>query len=179
MRPSEGLMIVAKAGPIIPHWHGEAQSDDSSIKEIEPPTKRAFSPSEIEILPGPPSKLSASKSMTKAIEALSLSFARMHQTKRLPFLQRNLRRGFTKQCQQLNVPIEPLGEEVRLRLTYEYKSEVIRERLRDWACPLCELHGFFPTREMLAWNLRLIITDPPPLPELVEQPPRANTTAGY
>ncbi|KAG6917601.1 hypothetical protein DXG01_001830 [Tephrocybe rancida] len=183
---------------------GEDQSGDSSIEEIEPPTKRTFSPSEIEILPGPPSKLSASENMTKAIEVLSLSLARMHQTKRFPFLQRNLRRGFTKRCQQLNVPTEPVGEGARLRLTYEYKSEIIRERLRDWACPLCELHGFFTTREMLAchlswdhksaraewsqhqsgaWNLRLTITDLPlvhekdndTLPKPVEQPLRADT----
>ncbi|KAG6902050.1 hypothetical protein C0995_005107 [Termitomyces sp. Mi166 len=166
----------------------EESVDDSDIEDIVITAlrKRSLSPAEIEILSGPPrppSPLSISERMKNAIDALSLSSVRMQKTGRLPFLLRNLRRGFKKRCRQLGVPTEPAPEqEARLRVQYEYRSETAKARLRDWACPLCELHGFFSTREMLGchlswdhekapaewtqyrsgvWYLRLTITDPP------------------
>lgn len=133
--------------------------DDSDIEEIviTAQRQRSLSPAEIEILPGPPrppSPLSISEGMMTAIAALSLSSVRMQSTKQLPFLRRNLRHGFRKRCQQLDVPTEPTSEQdTKLRVRYEYRSQVVKVRLHDWACPLCELHGLFPTREMLACHL--------------------------
>ncbi|KAG6899858.1 hypothetical protein C0993_006202 [Termitomyces sp. T159_Od127] len=161
---------------------------DSDIEEvvITARRQRSLSPAEIEILPGPPrppSPLSVSEGMMTAIADLSLSSVRMQSTRQLPFLRRNLRRGFKQRCRQLDVPTEPtLEQDTKLRVRYDYRSEIVRVRLRDWTCPLCELHGFFPTREMLAchlswdhekattewtrnrsgaWCLRLTVTDPP------------------
>ncbi|KAG5353414.1 hypothetical protein J132_11236 [Termitomyces sp. J132] len=175
----------------------ELNSSDSSSSEegihhsdieeivITARRQRSLSPAEIEILPGPPrppSPLAIPEGMMKAINALSLALVRMQSTKQLPFLRRNLRCGFTKRCHQLGVPTESALEQgTRLRVQYEYRSKIVTVRLHDWACPLCELHGFFPTREMLAchlswdhdeapaawkryrsgvWYMRLMVTDP-------------------
>ncbi|KAG6829754.1 hypothetical protein H0H92_003630 [Tricholoma furcatifolium] len=153
---------------------------DSDIEEIVVAAGRAFDPFEIEILPGPPrapTPLPVDLEMMKAINALSLSSVRMQQTKQLPFLRRNLLRGFTGRCRQLGLRTKPIpGELVRLRVRYDYGSETFRVRLRDWACPLSWDHETVPTQwvrlQSGPWSLRLTIPEPPdeeenetPIPE--------------
>ncbi|RDX54799.1 hypothetical protein OH76DRAFT_999861 [Lentinus brumalis] len=108
----------------------------------------------------------------RALDALTLSEARMQKRKRLPFLLKNLWKGFTYQCQRHGVrtspPNAPRGA---VKVVFKYYLEAndsgassdsssdAREyqtyvgSMADWRCPMCELHKPFPTREMLIFHL--------------------------
>ncbi|TFK86659.1 hypothetical protein K466DRAFT_587037 [Polyporus arcularius HHB13444] len=108
----------------------------------------------------------------RALDALTLSEARMQKRKRLPFLLKNLWKGFMYQCQRHGVrtspPNAPRGA---VKVVFKYYLEAndsgassdsssdAREyqtyvgSMADWRCPMCELHKPFPTREMLIFHL--------------------------
>ncbi|KAG6850025.1 hypothetical protein H0H93_002229 [Arthromyces matolae] len=135
----------------------EEETEPAGLLESVPDVQRASSPVEIEILPAPPrpqTLLTLSEGMRKAIDALALSSIRMQKTKRLPFLRRNVKRGFLWRCNQLNVSTNSVpGETVRVRVQFAYQSEEVKARLHSWTCPLCELHGDFPTQDTLSSHL--------------------------
>jgi len=158
----------------------EKENDiDHDVVEIVQTSRRSFSPPEIEFLaspqrmvkmlaPTPPPTLQPTQSRAEpsvepseelimAVEALTLSSIRMQRTKQLPFLLRNLRRGFIARCLSLNVPARRTVEGIYVTVRYEYSSaageHAFETRMDHWVCPCCELHGAFQTREMLASHL--------------------------
>jgi hypothetical protein len=92
-----------------------------------------------------------------ALQSLTLSTIRMQKTHQLPFLLRNLRQGFLSRCRVLGVPIYSDNDERQLSLCvrYDYVAGLTyKTDISKWLCPLCELHGTFRTREMLACHLQ-------------------------
>lgn len=110
--------------------------------------------------------------LQRALDALTLSEARMKQHKRLPFLLKNLRTGFLYHCQKNGVRIAPPNApRGAVKVVFKYYVEAKdagastdsssdgREyqtyigSMADWRCPMCELHKPFDTREMLMFHL--------------------------
>jgi hypothetical protein len=89
------------------------------------------------------------------LESFTLSTIRMQKTRQLPFLLRNVREGFLSRCRVLGVPIYSDNRQLSLCVTYDYVAGLTyKTDISKWLCPLCELHGAFRTREMLACHLR-------------------------
>lgn len=138
-------------------------SDDDSVEIIEP---EPFKHPVIELLDDTPPMLSAQElpscappdQMLAAIESLTLSVARMQKTRRLPFLKRNLRRGFRNYC---------CARGVRTQTKFPSSSIIVVFTLGDsdlppheasiscHECPLCDLHFPFQTKEMLKMHLEI------------------------
>ncbi|KAI0746566.1 hypothetical protein C8Q80DRAFT_1235341 [Daedaleopsis nitida] len=107
-----------------------------------------------------------------AFDALTLGLARLQEHAKLPFLRRNLRRGFEKKCRKHNVRVHPPNApNGGVKVVYKYyldgenssgegSSDDDREHqlfvghMPDWRCPVCELHKPFPTKDMLEFHLR-------------------------
>lgn len=70
---------------------------------------------------------------------------------------RNLRRGFLQRCLALGIPTDLGLELVSVIVRYEGSlhtgEHTFETQMEEWVCPLCELHGTFRTREMLASHL--------------------------
>ncbi|KAF9486280.1 hypothetical protein BDN70DRAFT_870376 [Pholiota conissans] len=156
----------------------DASSSSSEDEEDQPPTPKSESDVEMDDLAPPPGDIvlldpppNASPTPVRdltatlhteppsdliaAVEALTLSATRMQQTKQLPFLVRNLRRGFLKRCRKLQVPIFTDGRKVSLDLVYDYIAGVsYQTQINAWCCPLCDLLGVVKTQEMLECHLR-------------------------
>lgn len=106
---------------------------------------------------------SPSEELFQALERLSLSSVRMHHTHSLPFLLRNLRKGFEARCQMIGVPVpahpDPRDSDVSVDVVYRYirntggREHEYRTHVTEWSCPLCTLHGKFGTRDMLEKHL--------------------------
>ena len=95
----------------------------------------------------------------------------MKEYKRLPFLMRNVRRGFELKCRAAGIRTDPKERpSARVEVLYRYcldddndsdtPSEDDDERFEDklgsmsqWLCPICQIHGEFNTREMLSFHL--------------------------
>jgi hypothetical protein len=103
---------------------------------------------------------SPSSDMVAALGQLMLPSLRMQQTGQLPFLQRNLRRGFANRCFMLGVCTQLAkkdGKPLRILLTFRLQTSGDDEAYRDeyqtrmtsWRCPLCDLHGGFAIQGML------------------------------
>jgi hypothetical protein len=104
--------------------------------------------------------------LINATEALSLYTLQMRRAGRLPFLLRLLRRGFEHRCRLAGVPTYS-GLFSRVSANVIYKCNVnsneplggnspphrYQTRMTAWDCPLCDLHGKFKTRDMLAKHL--------------------------
>ena len=98
-----------------------------------------------------------------ALETLTLSSLQMQMARRLPFLVRNLRKGFEGRCRLVGVPVRPVDDSrVSVHVIYRCKvsqggrtsrTRKHQARMDVWRCPLCELHGAFKTREMLVKHL--------------------------
>ena len=89
-----------------------------------------------------------------ALESFTLSTIRMQKTHQLPFLLRNVREGFLSRCRALGVPIYNDNRQLSLSVRYDYVAGLTyKTDISKWLCPLCELHGTFRTREMLACHL--------------------------
>jgi hypothetical protein len=157
----------------------EEEDSSSDVVEFVHSSRRSFSPPEIEFLESPPKTVKIlapipppalqptkarvepsaepSEELIMAIEALTLSSMRMQKAKQLPFLLRNLRRGFISRCRSLNIPTQPTPEAISVTVRYEYSSaareHAFETQMKHWLCPCCELHGAFQTREMLASHL--------------------------
>ena len=98
-----------------------------------------------------------SDELVAAVEPLTLSSVRMQKLKLLPFLLRNLRKGFRHRCRVRGIPTDPRAGHVSVTVRYEHSSDsgehMFETRMEKWLCPLCELHGAFGTRAMLASHL--------------------------
>ncbi|KAI0945062.1 hypothetical protein AcW1_001844 [Taiwanofungus camphoratus] len=108
-----------------------------------------------------------------ALDSLTIKTVRLKEYRQLPFLLRNLRRGFRHRCQLAGVTTGPKQlPSAPVSILYRYcldDDELVEldangreihqyaERMgstREWECPLCPLHGQFNTREMLQFHLR-------------------------
>jgi hypothetical protein len=136
---------------------------DGSIEIID---QGPFKPPVIELLddtpPMSPSQtprlLTPPEEIIAAIEGLALSAACMQELHRLPFLKRNVRRGFLNYCRARGVPIE--SENTCPSITVVFKlmdSELppYEASISCYECPLCQLHLPFQTREMFQTHLDL------------------------
>lgn len=98
-----------------------------------------------------------SDELISAVENLVLSSIRMQETNQLPFLLRNLRRGFRARCSALGIATRRVPGDISLLVKYKSLSTgataAYETEINDWLCPLCELHGRFDAKEMLASHL--------------------------
>jgi hypothetical protein len=155
------------------------EESDHDVVEFVKMSRRSFSPPEIEFLEPPKKTIKKleptpplipqptqafveptdepSENLITAVEVLTLSSLRMQKVKQLPFLLRNLRTGFISRCRSLNIPTQRILEEIFVTVRYEHYSAAgeysFETQMEHWVCPLCELHGAFLTREMLASHL--------------------------
>ncbi|PCH44737.1 hypothetical protein WOLCODRAFT_165362 [Wolfiporia cocos MD-104 SS10] len=115
--------------------------------------------------------------LMNALERLTLPTERMREYGRLPFLPRNVRRGFLRRCRQYGIetaPSAPPAAPVHVLYRYDvdardndtvtsgdavsddehsYEEREGYNETLEWTCPLCRLHKTFDTREMLAFHL--------------------------
>ena len=111
--------------------------------------------------------------LAQALDALTLASSRMQQFKRLPFLLRNIRKGFRRRCEKAGIKIQPnSAPATHVGVVYRYdwdaaggahhesgdESDHIFEEwkggMAEWTCPLCQLHGHFTTRERLEFHMK-------------------------
>jgi len=137
-----------------PEESNESSEDEMSSDAHEPDTE---SEGEVSQRPASPSN-----NLVAALEVHALSSLRMQKTRQLPFLLRNMRRGFANRCIQLGVPtkknIYP-NESLKIQLIFRLQTGVFEDaedysdeyitRMTSWNCPLCDLHGRFGTQAML------------------------------
>lgn len=103
-----------------------------------------------------------------AFAAVSIS-ATLKKHKRLPFLCRNVRRGFLYTCRSARIPTHPKTRPVTpMDVAYQYptrqnaivfqdlptKWEETLAKTEDWKCPLCDIHGVFGTVRMLQFHVQ-------------------------
>ena len=139
----------------------EESSESSSDEEIGSDVVEPETGSEGEAVQR---SASPSNNLIAALEALVLPSLRMQETGQLPFLLRNLRRGFVDRCFTLGVPTKqavtpksPLNVRVIFRLLApnavvaddESYSDEYQIRMGSWSCPVCSLHGDFGTQTLL------------------------------
>ncbi|KAJ7733745.1 hypothetical protein DFH07DRAFT_967879 [Mycena maculata] len=105
--------------------------------------------------PSPPPSVPHAE-IINAIERLVLPATSMQARKRLPFLTRNLRRGFLNYCRVRGVSTTPDDEVPPLTVIFKLSDSELpphEEHVSCYECPLCRLHLPFPTREMLQVHL--------------------------
>ncbi|KAI0765307.1 hypothetical protein C8Q74DRAFT_1458431 [Fomes fomentarius] len=105
-----------------------------------------------------------------AFNALTFTQFRQRQYRKLPFLLRNLKKGFQARCRQAGVRIHPRNDpRGTVKVVYRYSLDrgshsdsssdgggayqTFMGSMSDWRCPLCELHKPFNRREMLVFHL--------------------------
>ncbi|KAG2003477.1 hypothetical protein CC2G_004078 [Coprinopsis cinerea AmutBmut pab1-1] len=101
------------------------------------------------------------KLVWRALEHLLLPTNRMQETRQLPFLLRNLRKGFLGRCSELGIPVgSRKGKHKSLTVYLKYEVEgggsgsVYETSMEGWRCPLCSLHGTFALKRPLDFHLR-------------------------
>ncbi|KAG1741498.1 uncharacterized protein EDB91DRAFT_1130770 [Suillus paluster] len=102
-----------------------------------------------------------SDTLIEALEYISLTTIRLARLHRLPFMVRNLRKGFLSRCKSLGIdtshsvpPLRPIT--VVYSCVAEDRSlerQETRTTMQSWKCPLCELHGTFPLQQILNAHL--------------------------
>lgn len=142
-------------------------SDDEQPEQPEPPDASdddddAFP--NVGPVDAPPTRISTppppsgpSEELCIALESLTLTPIRMQGKHRLPFLHRNLQRGFELRCRALGISTEEVDMEISLKFIYNRREgDDVWEtsNVTAWCCPLCNLHGSFKTREMLEKHLQ-------------------------
>ncbi|KAJ7045436.1 hypothetical protein C8F04DRAFT_1227643 [Mycena alexandri] len=90
-----------------------------------------------------------------AMEDLTLSMTCLQELRRLPFLRRNLRRGFLNYCRVRGVPIEIGNESPSIAVDFKMNDSAFEASTSCYECPLCHLHFPFQTQEMLSTHLNL------------------------
>ncbi|CAL1708760.1 unnamed protein product [Somion occarium] len=111
--------------------------------------------------------------LLSALSNLNIGARRLREHSRLPFLRRNLRHGFLAKCRMAGVQVAPKNPPAHaVDITYRYlhdddesgsdggssssSVDVYEERrtsMLTWLCPLCDMHGEFPRREVLKFHL--------------------------
>ncbi|KAJ7703278.1 hypothetical protein B0H17DRAFT_1042562 [Mycena rosella] len=121
-------------------------SSDGSIEIIDP---RLFRPPVIELLDDTPPP-------TPRLLRLMLPVVCMHDVGRLPFLKRNLHRGFLSFCHSRGVVTESENDAPSLTVVFKLAESNLpphEASTPSCECPLCELHPPFRTKEMLETHL--------------------------
>ncbi|KAJ7462206.1 hypothetical protein B0H11DRAFT_2054613 [Mycena galericulata] len=144
---------------------GSGDESDSSVKIIE---HRPMQPPVIEILddtppPSPaltprrsPSPAAPPEEILTVIESLVVPTTCMQAQHRLPFLVRNLRRGFFNHCRVRGVPTDVEDNIPSVQVSFQLTNSEVPPHeayISCYECPLCQLHLPFPTREMLRVHL--------------------------
>jgi hypothetical protein len=133
---------------------GDLEDDFDALYFNEPVLFR--DEGELEIVHQEPSEM-----LLEALEAIALPALQMQKAGRLPFLPRQLRRGFEHRCRLAGVPIDgDKGKSVYLNVIYKFKAKNENGTIHEyqaqtdaWLCPLCALHGFLKSRQMLVKHL--------------------------
>jgi len=103
--------------------------------------------------------------LIEALENISLGTIRLASLCRLPFMQRSLRDGFLSRSKSLGIdisralpPHKPViviySCIVRAAEDRSPERHVTRTTMKDWKCPLCELHGTFLSWQLLGAHLQ-------------------------
>ncbi|TFK28537.1 hypothetical protein FA15DRAFT_42618 [Coprinopsis marcescibilis] len=140
------------------------EEDDLGIGELRP-----FGPAEMVDLYSPP-KITIplpqivvkpegpSPPLLKAIECISLISTELHRTNQLPFLVRNVRRGFLLRCRDSGVSVKAKGKGrssgFRAKYRLDKRDDSFAAMVEGWRCPLCSLHGVFPSKTVLERHLQ-------------------------
>lgn len=152
------------------HQIGRKSTSGKAARKIEPPSRM-----HAEVLELPDSSEDEDDGVSElkaALKALTLSGIRLKEYKRLPFLCRNVRRGFKIRCRKASVRTQPKEEPpARVKVLYRYSFdgengsdasssssdlEMYEDKMGGmsrWLCPLCQVYGVFDTREMLDFHL--------------------------
>ncbi|KAA1473000.1 hypothetical protein DENSPDRAFT_872540 [Dentipellis sp. KUC8613] len=154
------------------------ESDESSSRED--------SSSDESEAAGPPRPHSPSKQLLSALEGLTLHQTIMEKTKQLPYLPRNVHKGFLLRCTREGIDTRRTGPPGEVRVITERETGGLKEdkyetTMNDWLCPLCgPSPGPYPTKDTLnahlkwdheevdvewnnfdgAWELKLLLHDP-------------------
>ncbi|KAJ7096400.1 hypothetical protein C8R44DRAFT_812947 [Mycena epipterygia] len=140
----------------------ESDSSDDSIEIID---MRLFKPPVIELLDDTPPMSprvqtprpsTPTDEITIALENLVLSAQCMQTLQRLPFLRRNLRRGFLNYCHARGVPTDSDAEAPSIAVLFRLDGSDLpphEASLSCYECPICQLHLPFQTKEMLELHL--------------------------
>jgi len=88
----------------------------------------------------------------------------LHQTRRLPFLLRNVRRGFLLRCKDAGISLNDDLNRVMLGVRYDHVDGIFYETsLHQWTCPICSIHGPFPNlavlQKHLEWDHKELFTE--------------------
>ncbi|KAF9450215.1 hypothetical protein P691DRAFT_493560 [Macrolepiota fuliginosa MF-IS2] len=111
--------------------------------------------------------------LISALQYLYGASIRMTVTRQLPFLCRNLRRGFHSQCSTLGIDTAE-SEKMTVLVRYECPHLVYEVCITRWHCPVCTLHGGFPNKVILRQH---ILWDHPEI-VLVRWEARSNDQVG-
>ncbi|KAG1729682.1 hypothetical protein EDB19DRAFT_108778 [Suillus lakei] len=106
-----------------------------------------------------------SDTLIEALENISLTTIRLAKLRRLPFMPRNLRKGFLGRCKSLGIdPPRSIPPPKPVTVIYNCIAQITEDRypgrqetrttMADWRCPLCELHGIFPAQQILDAHLQ-------------------------
>ncbi|KAJ7680247.1 hypothetical protein DFH06DRAFT_1315050 [Mycena polygramma] len=140
--------------------------EDLSDDNIEIVDMRPFKPPVIELLddtppPSPvqtPRFLKPSEEIITAIEDLALSTECLQELRGLPFLKRNVRRGFFNYCRARGIPTDSDDRSISISVVFKLANTELfpHEASVSWfECPLCRLHRPFQTKDMLQTHLDL------------------------
>lgn len=129
---------------------------DDEVIIIEPPQPRITIPlpqivpiaSQIPTPHEPPDILVAT------LDELCGTPIRMQATKQLPFLLRNLRRGFRLRCVAIGIKTTRIKPRMPVVIRYECTEKIYETSMSKWFCPLCELHNAFPNKDVLRCHLQ-------------------------
>ncbi|KAG1779412.1 hypothetical protein EV702DRAFT_1087975 [Suillus placidus] len=128
---------------LLDHGIAREQPESSSKSDV---AKRDEAPAEI-----------PSDTLIEALENISLTTIRLAKLHRLPFMLRNLRKGFLSRCKSLGLdPSRSIPPSKPVTVIYNCVSEQqeTQTRMTDWRCPLCDLHGIFPAQQILDAHLQ-------------------------
>ncbi|KAL1748792.1 hypothetical protein HDZ31DRAFT_28888 [Schizophyllum fasciatum] len=96
-----------------------------------------------------------------AMGKLALGTPRLSPNRKLPFLRRNVRRGFLLACRRRRVPCldAELANAPEYDVIYEYQIKTgveyqARRRVKGYECPLCDLQANFASRPTCEAHLR-------------------------
>ncbi|KAJ7188349.1 hypothetical protein C8R46DRAFT_1054518 [Mycena filopes] len=152
--------------------------DDLSDDDVQIVDNVPSRPLVIEILddtppPSPPPTPQPSRPTEEiigAIEDLTLSLTCLQDLHRLPFLKRNLRRGFQIYCAARGVPIETENNCQSIAVVFKIEEATHEASISCYECPLCQIHFPFQTKEMLETHLDLDHSENTILPFIIIHP---------
>ncbi|KAF7321341.1 SMC hinge domain-containing protein [Mycena kentingensis (nom. inval.)] len=142
----------------------EPQSSDDEDEDEQPEDiPQPILPQVIEIRETPPPSPIPALNILDAVATEVEPLIVTEYAGRIPFLLRNLRRGFKIYCRKRGLPIKAKSlSQPRLDLTFrvaDSNEQPFIKTASAYQCPFCVLHSPFPTREMLQVHLEEGHTD--------------------